>query len=127
MVGFARSAHDLRPARGTLLRHLELLAWALVFRILRLSDLHHFGDHVSAALHLNPIADADSESLDLVRVVQCCFHHGDAADPNRLKICGGSQLACASNRNPNVPDARPRAARRPFVSDGPSLSASGEG
>ena len=46
-------------------------------------DFDHFGNHVAAALHLDPVADQQAQALDEVGVVQRGAAHGGAADEDR--------------------------------------------
>src|SRR4051812_13668793 len=111
MVGFAGRAHYLGAARRALLRHLEFSPRTFVLGILRLGDLHDFGDDVAAALDLHPIADAHAEALNLVGVVQRGFDNCDSADPYRLEVGRGGELAGASDGDPDVHDSGYAAAR----------------
>ena len=50
-----------------------------------MDDANHLGDDVAGALDEHGVADGQSESLDLVFVMQGCARDGDAADEDRLQ------------------------------------------
>ena len=66
-----------------MLGHLELLVAARM--LLVLDHLHHFRNHIAAALDLDPVADLYSEPLDLIHVVQRGARNRRAANRNRLQ------------------------------------------
>ncbi len=97
------------------------MAARLVFQ-----HLHDFGDHIAAALHLHPIANAHAQAIDLVHVVQRGAADRGAADRYRLQPCHRRQLSGAAHLHLDVFNLRLARARRVLVGDRPARSFAGE-
>ena len=74
----------------TFCRKNKSLLTARMFRIFQ--NLDDFGNHVAAALDLDPVAELEAEALDEVGVVQRGAADGGAADEDRRQLGDRSEL-----------------------------------
>src|SRR5579862_980553 len=102
VVSFAFGAHHVAAAHRAALGHMEMLApaWAVV------QHLNNFGDNIAAALHLHPVADAHTQPLNFVHVVQRGAAYGGTADGHGLQPCYRRPLAGAAHLHLDVLDLR---------------------
>ena len=84
-----------------------------------------FGNHVAAALDLDPVAELEAQALDEVGVVQRGAADGGAADEDRRQFGDRGQLAGAAHLHGDGVDLRDAGAGGEFVGDGPARGAAG--
>ncbi len=89
-VDFALLRHGFAAALGAMFGEDVGVA-----RLVASEILDHLRDHVAGALDANAVADAQSEALDLVAVVERDVGDDDAPDPDRLQPPDRGQLAGA--------------------------------
>ena len=124
MVRLARRSHHVAAAHRAVLGHCEIPAAARMLFIF--DDLHHLRNHISAALHFDPVADLHSETIDLIHVVQRGARNRRAANRNRLQPRHGRQLAGAPDLWDDVLDLRHAPARGVLIGNRPPRSLAGE-
>src|SRR5277367_165079 len=101
MVGLAWRSHHIAAAHRTMLGHFELLMTARMFFIF--DHLHYLGDHIAAALDLDPVANFHAEFVDEIHVMQRRPRHGRTSDWNgfqpshRRKLSGAANLRTISS------------------------------
>ncbi len=64
------------------------------------------GDHVARSLDQHPVADLQSEAIDLVEVVQGCARDRDSADPDRFQVRARGNRTGSANLDIHVLDER---------------------
>ena len=122
MIGLAFGAHHVAAAHRAALRHVKMtMPTRLVFQ-----HLHDFGNYVAAALDQHPVADAHSQPIDLVHVVQRGAADRGAADRHGLEPCHRSQLAGAAHLHLDVFNLRLTRMRGVLVGDRPARGFAGE-
>ena len=94
VVDFALDADDFAVAFGAMSGEVE--GPRSPGMVCVLNDFDYFGDHVAAALDLDPVADEQAEALDEVGVVERGAADGGAADEGWRQFGYGGQLAGAT-------------------------------
>ena len=87
-----------------------------------LDDLRNFWNHVTAALHLHPVADLYAQALDLVHVMQRGVANGCAADQNWSQHRHRRQFPRAANLHSDVFQLRDSCTRSIFIGYCPARS-----
>ena len=88
--------------------------------------LDHFdnlGNHIAAALHLDPVADLQAQPLNEVGVVQRGAAHRRAADKDRRQLGHRRQLAGAAHLHGDGVDLRDARLGGEFIRNGPARRA----
>src|SRR5215472_1676095 len=124
IVHLAFRAVDGAVAHRAPLRHCKGLVPARV--VLVFDDLDDFGDHGTAALDQDPVANLYSQAFDFVLVVERGTGDGGPANRHGREPGNGGQLARAAYLCRDVLYLRGSAAGSVLVGDGPSRGFSRE-
>ncbi len=87
---------------------------------LLLDDARHLGNHVSTALDHDGIADAYTETTDLVAIVQRGTRDRDAVQPHGLEVGGGRHSTGTAHLNDDVVESGLGLSGFVLESDGPT-------
>ena len=111
------SLRDLATAHRTFLRHAKRL---FLSRAFRLDDFQDLRNNLAALFYQHPIANAHSQTLDLVGVVQRGPRDCGAGQKHRLQIRDRRQRTGPPYLDRDVEHLRRRLSRRILVGDGPA-------
>src|SRR5207244_1464394 len=118
MVDFSLRTYHLGAADRTFLRHVKrfMPTWMRFV----LDDTRNFGNHISTALDLYPVADLYAQTLDFVHVMQSSPADRGAADRHRFQHRNRCQLAGAADLHNDVFDTSDARSRGILVGNRPA-------